>query len=45
MFFTVTIFVLAYIAIASEKFPRHWVALLGGSLLILFGVLSSHLKR
>lgn len=40
MIFTVIIFVLAYIAIASEKFPRHWVALLGGSLLILFGVLT-----
>jgi Na+/H+ antiporter NhaD/arsenite permease-like protein len=40
MIFALTIFVLAYIAIASEKFPRHWVALLGGSLLILFGVLS-----
>ncbi len=40
MFFTVAIFVLAYIAIASEKFPRHWVALLGGALMILFGVLS-----
>jgi len=36
----VIIFVLAYIAIASEKFPRHWVALLGGALLILFGVLT-----
>jgi Na+/H+ antiporter NhaD/arsenite permease-like protein len=32
--------VLAYVAIASEKFPRHWVALLGGALLILFGVIS-----
>jgi len=40
MIFAITIFVLAYIAIASEKFPRHWVALLGGSILILFGVLS-----
>ncbi|MFN8411348.1 MAG: SLC13 family permease [Anaerolineales bacterium] len=40
MIFTVIIFVLAYIAIASEKFPRHWVALLGGALLILFGVLT-----
>jgi Na+/H+ antiporter NhaD/arsenite permease-like protein len=38
--FAVIIFVLAYIAIASEKFPRHWVALLGGAILILFGVLS-----
>jgi Na+/H+ antiporter NhaD/arsenite permease-like protein len=40
MIFTLIIFLLAYIAIASEKFPRHWVALLGGSLLILFGVLT-----
>jgi Na+/H+ antiporter NhaD/arsenite permease-like protein len=40
MIFTLSIFVLAYIAIASEKFPRHWVALLGGALLIIFGVLS-----
>jgi Na+/H+ antiporter NhaD/arsenite permease-like protein len=40
MIFALTIFVLAYVAIASEKFPRHWVALLGGSLLILFGVLT-----
>lgn len=40
MIFAVTIFVLAYIAIASEQFPRHWVALLGGSVLVLFGVLS-----
>ncbi|MBI5962740.1 MAG: anion permease [Chloroflexi bacterium] len=40
MFFTLTIFVLAYIAIASEKFPRHWVALIGGGLLIVFGILS-----
>jgi Na+/H+ antiporter NhaD/arsenite permease-like protein len=40
MFFAVLIFILAYIAIATEKFPRHWIALLGGALLILFGVLS-----
>lgn len=40
MFFALLIFVLAYIAIVSEKFPRHWVALLGGVLLVLFGVLS-----
>src|SRR5512138_797358 len=26
MFFTLFIFVIAYIIIASEKFPRHWVA-------------------
>jgi len=40
MFFTLTIFVLAYIVIASEKFPRHWVALIGAGLLIVFGILS-----
>jgi len=40
MIFALTIFVLAYVAIASEKFPRHWVALLGGALLIFFGVLT-----
>jgi len=36
----IVIFILAYIAIASEKFPRHWAALIGGGLLIVFGVLS-----
>jgi Na+/H+ antiporter NhaD/arsenite permease-like protein len=40
MIFALIVFVLAYVAIASEKFPRHWVALLGGALLILFGVLT-----
>jgi len=35
-----TVFILAYVAVASEKFPRHWVALLGGAVLILFGVLT-----
>src|ERR1044071_9631488 len=40
MFFTLFVFELAYIVIASEKFPRHWVALIGGGLLVLFGVLS-----
>jgi len=40
MFIALTIFALAYVAIASEKFPRHWVAGGGGALLILFGVLS-----
>lgn len=40
MFFTLFIFMFAYIMIASEKFPRHWVALIGGGLLILFGILS-----
>lgn len=42
MFFTLFIFVLAYIVIASEKFPRHWVALIGGGLLIAFGILSPY---
>jgi Na+/H+ antiporter NhaD/arsenite permease-like protein len=40
MFFAVVIFILAYVAIASEKFPRHWAALIGGGLLIVFGILS-----
>jgi len=40
MFFALLIFVLAYVAIASEKFPRHWIALIGGGLLVVFGVLS-----
>lgn len=40
MFFALLIFVLAYIAIASEKFPRHWISLIGGGLLIVLGVLS-----
>lgn len=40
MVLAVVVFILAYIAIASEKFPRHWVSLLGGALLILFGVLT-----
>ena len=40
MFFALLIFALAYIAIASEKFPRHWVALIGGASLMMFGVLS-----
>jgi Na+/H+ antiporter NhaD/arsenite permease-like protein len=40
MFLAITIFVIAYGLIASEKFPRHWVALIGGASLLLFGVLS-----
>lgn len=40
MLIALTIFAIAYIVIATEKFPRHWVALLGGGMLILFGVLS-----
>lgn len=40
MLLALLIFVFAYIAIASEKFPRHWIALIGGGLLVIFGVLS-----
>lgn len=40
MISAIVIFILAYVAIASEKFPRHWAALIGGGLLIVFGVLS-----
>lgn len=40
MVLAIVVFVLAYVAIASEKFPRHWVSLLGGALLILFGILT-----
>jgi len=40
MLLTLFVFILAYVMIASEKFPRHWVALIGGGVLILFGVLS-----
>jgi Na+/H+ antiporter NhaD/arsenite permease-like protein len=40
MWVAILIFVVAYIAIASEKFPRHWVSLLGGGLLVVFGVMS-----
>ncbi|GAB4580865.1 MAG: ArsB/NhaD family transporter [Anaerolineales bacterium] len=37
---SILIFSFAYIAIASEKFPKHWVALGGAGLLIVFGVLN-----
>jgi len=40
MWIAIVIFTLVYIAIASEKFPRHWVTMLGGSLLVVSGVLS-----
>jgi Na+/H+ antiporter NhaD/arsenite permease-like protein len=40
MLLPLTVFAVAYIAIASERFPRHLVALLGGGLLIVLGVLS-----
>ena len=40
MWIAILVFTLAYIAIASEKFPRQWVSLSGGALLVLFGVLT-----
>ena len=40
MFIALIVFTLAYVLIASEKFPRHWVAIIGGGLLIVFGVLT-----
>lgn len=40
MWVALVVFLIAYIAIASEKFPRHWVSLVGGAILILLGVLS-----
>jgi Na+/H+ antiporter NhaD/arsenite permease-like protein len=40
MLLALLIFFVAYVAIVSEKFPRHWVALFGGALLVVFGVLS-----
>jgi Na+/H+ antiporter NhaD/arsenite permease-like protein len=40
MLIAVAIFLVAYVVIASEKLPRHWVALVGGALLIFFGVLN-----
>lgn len=36
----VLIFIIVYIAIASEQFPRHWTSLLGGGVLIVAGVLT-----
>jgi Na+/H+ antiporter NhaD/arsenite permease-like protein len=40
MFIALAIFTLAYAAIAGEKFPRHWVAIIGGILLLVFGIIS-----
>ncbi len=40
MLSAVAIFLVAYVVIASEKYPRHWVALVGGALLIVFGILN-----
>jgi len=40
MLIAIATFVIAYGLIASEKFPRHWIALIGGAVLLVFGVLS-----
>jgi Na+/H+ antiporter NhaD/arsenite permease-like protein len=40
MVIALVVFIIAYIFIASEKFPRHLVALIGGVVLIVSGVLS-----
>lgn len=40
MILAVVIFLIAYAFIASEKFPRHWVALFGGASLLIFGILT-----
>jgi Na+/H+ antiporter NhaD/arsenite permease-like protein len=42
MWIALGVFTVAYIAIASEKFPRHWVALLGGGILIYARVLTPY---
>ena len=40
MLIALIVFALAYGLIASEKFPRHWIALIGGGTLIVLGVLT-----
>src|SRR5690242_1745088 len=40
MLLAVLIFIIVYVAIATEQFPRHWTSLLGGALLIVLGVLT-----
>ncbi len=40
MWTAIIIFILVYLAIATEKFPRHWVALLGGALMVVFRVMT-----
>ncbi len=40
MWIAILVFIISYIAISTEKFPRHWAAILGGSFLLLTGVLS-----
>ena len=40
MLVALVVFALAYGLIASEKFPRHWIAVLGGGVLIALGILT-----
>ncbi len=40
MLIAIAVFVVAYGLIATEKFPRHWVALAGGAALLILGILS-----
>ena len=40
MLIAVAIFLVAYVIIATERLPRHWVALVGSALLIVFGILN-----
>lgn len=42
MILALLIFLVTYVLIASEKFPRHWIALLGGGMLLVFGILTPH---
>ncbi|HRF48275.1 MAG TPA: SLC13 family permease [Anaerolineales bacterium] len=42
MFIALSVFTIAYVFIATERFPRHLVALLGSAVLIVFGVLSPY---
>jgi len=39
MVIAASIFLIAYVDIATEKLPRHWVALGASALLIAFGIL------
>jgi Na+/H+ antiporter NhaD/arsenite permease-like protein len=40
MWIALGIFIISYYVISTEKFPRHWVSMLGGSAMILLGVIS-----
>jgi Na+/H+ antiporter NhaD/arsenite permease-like protein len=40
MWFAIGVFAAAYLLIASEKLPRHWVALAAGAVLVAAGILT-----